>query len=277
MKILSNYKDYYDYLAYQYGVDETVVFKRNRILPLPTDLAPVSLPVCASANETTNAVPVPAYSASGYTLTNWRYYERLEKICQFEFVSIAGTQYCYLYEYDRNKKSALMRIPAIADYLAYESWHEKNGNNPKFYFPWPAIWAGANSPFIGQIPPAIIPPDIDYPHLPLDRKLHEKLGSAILWKQLANPDGSRSLVMPNLSRITGFSGLCPATRIYQDICNFLQARRQTPDNAPPVALDNDSKILKHGFDLKKSFRKPGKSNNNIRKKFKSCKTQGQKS
>ena len=35
MKILSRFKDYYDYLAHQYGVDEKVIFKRDLLSTKP--------------------------------------------------------------------------------------------------------------------------------------------------------------------------------------------------------------------------------------------------
>lgn len=255
MKILSNYKDYYDYLAYQYGVDDQIVFKRNRIMPLPAEIEYITLPECDSLNDD----PVrPRNREYGYHIgsTNWNYYENDGKICQFESVSIAGTIYCYLYEYDKAKRKAIQRIPHKEDYENYVRWRKETGQRIGGHILWWDIWGGGRNIQFDPALLGIIPPEDNWRVHSFDLKLHQQFGVPILWKQLRNGDGSVGLVMPNLSKIIGFSGLYPAEKIYHDIYNFLQARRQTPDNDSPVAIDNQSKIVKHGFDLKKSFRHP---------------------
>lgn len=56
--------------------------------------------------------------------------------------------------------------------------------------------------------------------------------------------------IPNLSRITGWPAIMPAEEIYDQIYNWLMAKK----NPPTVKQDNKGKILSHGFDLKTSFR-----------------------
>lgn len=107
MEILSNYKDYYDYLAYQYGVDDHIVFQRNKAIPIPADFGYLYLPECYSPSDKVFRPQNEPY-AHAHGSTNWLYYETKNKICQFEIVSIVGTIYIYLYEYDKTKRIASM-------------------------------------------------------------------------------------------------------------------------------------------------------------------------
>lgn len=257
MKILSNFKDYYDYLAYQYGVDDNIVFQRNRVIPLDADIKFINLPACDTINE--NAI-IPENHTFRYQLgsSNIFYYEDDSKICQFECVSVVGTVYYYLYEYDTLNKTSSMRIPKHEDYKKYSRWREKLGFDKGGHIVWPELWGGGKKNFqhlrcreIG-----IIHPDETRLLYDIPVELHQELQSPVLWKKSKLPDGTTCLLMPNLSKITGFSGCYPPDKIYRDIYNFLQTMRKSPDADPPVNVDNQSKILKHGFDLKKSFRHP---------------------
>jgi hypothetical protein len=59
---------------------------------------------------------------------------------------------------------------------------------------------------------------------------------------------------PVLEKI-GFPALIPATQMYQDLAYFVgNTMKPVPDTDPPVAVSNREKILKAGFDLKRSFR-----------------------
>lgn len=144
-----------------------------------------------------------------------------------------------------------------SDFREYADWRKRNNQEIGGHTLWMDVWAGNWAYHGNNCRPGIVDPaDTYYDYQQLDRRLHQKLGQPILWKKINNGDDTFSLVMPNLSRIIGFSGLYPAAKLYRDIYNFLQARRQTTDNDPPVGIDNESRILKHGFDLKKSFRHP---------------------
>lgn len=59
---------------------------------------------------------------------------------------------------------------------------------------------------------------------------------------------------PNLSEM-GLTKHYPADQLYQDISYFISnILNESADTNPPVELGDDCKIVKHGFDLKKSFR-----------------------
>lgn len=268
MRILSNFKDYYDYLAYQYGVDDQIVFKRNRIIPLNGAPEFISLPISDNINN--DAVIPKNHTFHNYLgSSNIFYYEEGDRILQFESVSIVGTIYYYLYEYDRLKKSSSMRMPKREDYILYNKWREKMGFDGCGQIVWPEIWGGKKnwqhikSHSVGIVQPGEVRMAYDIPI-----KLHKELQAPILWKKSRLPDNTACLLMPILSKISGFSGCYPPDKICRDIYNFLQEIRQSPDTNPPVEVDNKSKILKHGFDLTKSFRQPANNcqkNRNRRK------------
>lgn len=59
---------------------------------------------------------------------------------------------------------------------------------------------------------------------------------------------------PVLGRI-GMAKRVEPTQMYQELAMFVGNKmRETPDQKPPIELGNSQKIVKAGFDLKKSFR-----------------------
>jgi hypothetical protein len=59
---------------------------------------------------------------------------------------------------------------------------------------------------------------------------------------------------PKLGEL-GLASQYPAEQIYQDIEYFLlNTMNPNPDNAPPIQVADKDRIVQHGFDLKSSFR-----------------------
>lgn len=53
----------------------------------------------------------------------------------------------------------------------------------------------------------------------------------------------------------GMASAIPPFQMYQDIAYFVgNTMKERPDNEPPVEISNQEKILKAGFDMKQSFR-----------------------
>lgn len=255
MRILSDFKDYYDYLAWQYGVDNQIIFHRNSRQLLPGEYRFLHVPDCEDPRS--DIIPKNEKLPFHFGSTNPYYYENEGKICQFEFVSILGEVYWYLYEYDKGKRTGAYRIPKKADYINYGVWREKHKMRNWGHFSWLEYWAGIDKRSGIDIERMGVVPQ-KYSNDLLDISLHKKLGMPIIWKQLIDDDRKITMLQPQLSLITGFSGLYPPEKLYRDIYNFLQALRSIPDAAPPVALENESRIQKAGFDLKYSFRRePG--------------------
>lgn len=64
--------------------------------------------------------------------------------------------------------------------------------------------------------------------------------------------------VPNLGEL-GFASIIPAEQMYQEIAMFLTSLRDNPDSLPPVDISDKDRLTQKGFDAKISFRgKPPK-------------------
>lgn len=59
--------------------------------------------------------------------------------------------------------------------------------------------------------------------------------------------------VPNLGEL-GFASLFTAEQMYQDIAMFLTSLRDNPDSLPPVDISDNDRLTQKGFDAKISFR-----------------------
>lgn len=60
---------------------------------------------------------------------------------------------------------------------------------------------------------------------------------------------------PTLGEIGGFAAAYPAEQLYQDLSYFIVNKMQdSPDTMPAAKSTDKEKVLQHGFDLKQSFR-----------------------
>ena len=58
---------------------------------------------------------------------------------------------------------------------------------------------------------------------------------------------------PNLGEL-GFASIIPPEQIYQEIAMFLTSLRDNPDSLPPVDISDKDRLTQKGFDAKISFR-----------------------
>lgn len=67
-----------------------------------------------------------------------------------------------------------------------------------------------------------------------------------------------SRTVPNLGEL-GFASLISAEQMYQEIAMFLSSLKETPDSCPPVKVSDKDRLTQRGHDAKVSFRgKPPK-------------------
>jgi len=59
--------------------------------------------------------------------------------------------------------------------------------------------------------------------------------------------------VPNLGEL-GFASIIPAEQMYQEIAMFLTSLRDSPDSLPPVDISDKDRLTQKGFDAKVSFR-----------------------
>ena len=228
MKILSKYKDFYDYLQHIYGQDDNVTWERDFIdkngkkeLPIGEEF--YSRHLCyVYCDEWFSIVSVlgEPYVITDTTLPSVRHRSGQERI--FGIVTHSM--------YDRLMRAAFRMWNVRSRYLDIDSFKkvlcEIRENNRDALM-----------------------------------KLHRKYRAPIL--RIKNPFNKRWCRLVNAYEpLTSVPGLVAAVgspeSLYQRIYNFFIETNDNVDLRPPVELSEKDRITEHGFDLKKSFRHPVK-------------------
>lgn len=223
MVIQSKFKDYYDYVAQQYGGgDPKIRYVRKRIkegydertggwlLAVQMDSSPVQDPD---------------------SMTN--YYNASNNLLEFAFLAVAGKPYLLSREHkDYGWRDldgyAITDVATVRDgsrYLRRRDWS-----------------------FLGEEDSRLI-------------ELSRKVGAPVFvidrlsrnWRR----DGYTIGVDPlcPILKDLGMASLVPAEQMYQELAYFMgNTMHPSPDVKPPVEVSNRDKILAAGFDLKQSFR-----------------------
>lgn len=223
--IRSNFKDYYDFVANLYGGgDPRIVYPRTRLTkmdpksPWAGDFF-INLPKWGSLPDPT------------------RHYSNLRNriaYCDYKYLIVAGKAYLLkrpipevsaLYDRDINS----FKICDAQEELETTWWRIRDD----FKF-------GVEHQFLVDLCRTIGHPVFVINKIEYDRDRAVTI----------NIDGQ----CPILGRIGMASSIDPY-QMYQDIAVFVGNRMtKTPDMQPPVELSNIQKILKAGFDLRRSFR-----------------------
>ena len=237
MRILSKRKDYYDQVGNIYGVDEKVIFDRNKKLPAKVrlvmmDEAPIPL-----------RQPVTYYQFGSRFSTEFLTECQMDNIQGFTTVSVCGKPFIVA------KKGGIFEGH---EYI--EPYYEVPSDTIMHLGFSPNPYAGKSVKYLERI--------------------HKEIGSPIfmLWNfsgvrgsaspltydfTLSDRYGQLVVPIPILDNIKGFAKLYPAEQLYQDISywisNVLNVSPDVqPEGAPPQT--DKEKIVAHGLDLKKSFR-----------------------
>lgn len=220
MKIISDFKDYYDYLISIYGVDESIVYVRRMI-----DKDDIIL------NSRSFDYPIYDYQSKGI---------------EFKWIVVTGKKYLFVrtlvpvkdltvdkwYLYDN-------QIPELVAYLNLPTnlkkarrWHS-GGYNREHY-------VGA--------PVQAICKEVGHPVFAVRNTYWAKNGSKHEYHVTLEHK------IPMLAEY-GFNNIIPPEQLYQELeyylCNIL---RDSPDIQPPVVIGDKDMIVSKGFDLKQSFR-----------------------
>jgi hypothetical protein len=222
MKIISNFKDYYDFVAHTYGGGDPLnVWVRKD-----------------------NLSPIFGIKVKDTGLCNKSWEKKGESCWQMGFCVLNGKAY-----------------PRVRKGIRDENWI-RNEINPYTYEPWKIL--KANHPFIDFY---LKHNNIRYSSLRAEEQIESWLNpkeSAQLIevsRQVKQPtfvmlnrdsvDGE----LPRLGKL-GFAALFSSEQAYQNLSQFVGSYlRESPDINPPVTVSNQDRILQHGFDLKKSFRR----------------------
>lgn len=204
MKIISKYKDYYDYFAGIYGEDEKIILDRRK----------------------------------GNTFKNSELFYSYRKCEKIILLAICDILYVGIIDVE-NKKI----------YWCHEIKENYNIEKSKGYFS--SIY-GENE--------LVLNSSSLYIFSPIEFKINTQYNCAILCKILDSNDRnniSKKLLdtrnwieFPRLEELK-IASILPAKEIYLNLTSFLSPVDKTADN-----MNDVEKIKSHGFDTKKSFRKP---------------------
>ena len=234
MKIISKYKDYYDYLVHLYGEDEKVVYNRGDIsvkgsnvsIPSTFHSEKLSLPIFVDHKDR-------LFMNFGDPKSKWRN----DSIINCWLVVVGK-----VYPLIEKTEDAIVRYEILDG-----EKHKKLGKffKRKYFYP------EYDSPVteVGQ-------------HFWWVDEICKELDSPVfIMKDVVCYQRSLECTVKNryfpLKDIEGFVSLYSPEQIYQDINHYiLNTMRESPDYMPPgnPAQTNEEKIVSHGFDKKISFR-----------------------
>jgi hypothetical protein len=225
MKIISNYKDYYDHVAYQYGVDPLIVYKRQ---PFSHD-ADLHKYICDQLH----------YISCYFPTRHIR-----PKDCEHQFKWLCINAKLYLLAADNIHAAYKVVTPEIYKQLMSKGSKFELGSS----------WSRRHYPYSSGY---------DY-YIGNDRVYNElievscKLNTPVFEITETHfghyiPETNKCRV-PTLSEL-GVASVIPPEKMFQELSYFIgNIMKDTPDVKPPVVIDNDLRIEGHGFDLKQSFR-----------------------
>lgn len=219
MIIKSPFKDYYDFVAHQFGGgDPKVVYVRDRLKPLrEMGSLRIADPILIPHNgvETEDQLP--------YSHKIGVYYE---------WLVVCGKRYLLKRESGPGKddKARICKDLLVRKKVKYR-WQEREYEHKPYS-------VGGESKFFLELSREIKQP------------VFKILGDYYLNRRQVAIDSE----IPILAD-TGIQSLVDPYQMYQDIAYFIgNTLNENPDIAPPVAIGEKDRIVAHGFDLKRSFR-----------------------
>lgn len=217
MKIISPFKDYYDWVAGKYGGgDPRLVYKRTKI----------------EGKNTKNRSMHDIVSGRLYQLStlNADRYRQGKSTYNFNVLIFCGRQYL------------VVKVGGVTNILSEEKH--------------PDLWEILNRTPKGIASLLVKHTPIDF-YLGKQTQFAENLCKQYNQPVLLIVDDLGAMVsnrIPVLQDV-GFASIMSAEQCYQEISHFLgNVLRENPDTKPPVEIDDKYKIIGAGFDTKTSFR-----------------------
>ena len=214
MRIVSKFKDYYDYISHEFGEDPGVVYLRKSLTPAQQRAIPAN---SGFANNLADIV-----GRHGATIDH-----------SLVFVVVG----CRVFPFIRSIPAPFQRQPIVEKVELVSAKHE-------------ALFLRDHR---SRKPKPL------YPEVPDNRRLAEIIRLVGAPVFCLHQSWYRCVVDERVPVLAdwGFPSILPATEAWQSIYTTLTSvLRADPDKAPPVALANDDRVVKAGFDLKTSFRHP---------------------
>jgi len=242
MRIISNFKDYYDFISHQYGGgDPKIVYERL----FNKELDKNSIKLECSFLKDYKWMPI--FPDSHDNLHSRNMYAKLDYkllIINAKSYLIVSKNSLYFKDYRTDNEKVDMNYHVVDEafqwlldmYNKADSWWK---SMEKYTYD---DIIGVEHPVFLEISRKIKRPVFTISKLESSRKYEG------YWYAYIDDE------CPVLSDL-GMPKLIPAQQLYQEISYFMgNMIYDTPDTKPPVEICNKDKIVKAGFDLKKSFR-----------------------
>jgi hypothetical protein len=227
--IQSPFKDYYDFVANQFGGgDPRIVYVRKRLTPQKNNGNKIY--------ESNFEIEIEGGSPL-VDLTSWFCGDQQET--QTVFLVVAAK----LYRMTQPKNGMYRSYFTNVNNYKVQSPEETAEDIKKRRYRWArhSFTYGIEQPFLVDLSRQIQAPVF------VVREAHG------LWKSLKTCITIAGQCP--ILQVVGMPTLIPPTRMYQDLAYFVgNTLHNTPEQQPPVEVTNEQKILKAGFDLKQSFR-----------------------
>lgn len=212
MKIISKFKDYYDYISHLYGVDNKIVYERNLYINFSTPKD--NIHVTGKDVDIVNL-----HFNSGECSYDYRYFWLI--ICGRRFLLYGSCNTTKWKIFDNTDDKFAKLLPISKSRNIYF------GN--RFYTP---------EYFMGE-----------FSQKNLDFNIKLKCPIVMCGKYYRNGPVPTFTESPILGDVEGFVKMYPAEQIYQDIYYFMANQiNGSPDLNPPVDVSDKYKIEYHGFD-----------------------------
>lgn len=251
MKIISPFKDYYDYMAYVYGIDDKHVYVRPKTLILPESVIPVD------PGQNLYQIPMAYSHRNSHVHTGIMLWEANNKFLElYDPMIISFCGYPIPVVFDIKRQKYLVTTEKVWEEI-YENIYETKES----------LERGKRLVKLfseGKFGKTDALPQFEVRSNSLVH-LSRVLGQPVFIAPsfLNNPKGFRSsstivtfhsLEIPMLSKY-GFASVISPDQAYQELDYFIgNLMNESPDLAPPVKVSDKDKIVQHGFDLKTSFR-----------------------
>jgi hypothetical protein len=242
MKIISNFKDYYDYIEFLYspeGGDERLRFFRSKIDKTKDGNEGLTVEL----SERIRSIPDIPYKDKYYANGNMSKFPWVLKWC------VVNGKY-YLLVADAVLDSLGGYCKSEAAYLGFKPYKLLRQDHPAFsHLACTGHWFRASSERLKEVDIVGVPSDTL-------TELSKEIGSPIF--SIRGWTNGKSVTVdnqiPNLGHL-GFAALTPPEQMYQELAMYYgNVMRDSPDNSPPITVSDKDRLIQKGFDSKLSFR-----------------------
>lgn len=228
VKIVSKFRDYYDFISNRYGADPTCVYMRGKV--------PGACAITKDWNHK-NAHPFDQHERKVDEATIWNVQYIVAGESVFPVLEVRSKS-------DDPDVSALQGDNCIYRLLDKETFEHIVGNKRRHYdkkITWDNLLSSFETPSFKKAIKAIT----------------IKAGVPVFRVTMCNASDCRIEELTPILKDFGIPSACAPEVMWQGIYTTMTSvLRHDPDKAVPVKLANDARVEKAGFDLKTSFRHP---------------------